>query len=42
MGLVMFNNVGEIIGKYFDYQSAQFDVVEVADSVWPVSREEKE
>ena len=38
----IFNNVGEIIGKYFDYQSAQFDVVEVADSVWPVSREAKE
>jgi len=38
----IFNNIGEIIGKYFDYQSANFDVVEVADSVWPTNREAKE
>lgn len=38
----IFDNVGNIVGKYFDYQSAQFDVVEVAGSVWPTSKEARE
>ncbi len=38
----IFSNTGKIIGKYHDYQSANFDVVEVADSYWPTNREAKE
>jgi len=38
----IFSNTGEIIGKYFDYASAKFDVVEVSGSVWPTNREAKE
>ena len=38
INIPMYNDMGEAIGKYMDYESAQFDVRLVAGSTMPVNR----